>query len=525
MRMRSRTIRSTIDGENGIILPTVLAMLLIALLLASVAATLAIQTKHLTSRDSSSKSAVEAANAGLRAAVYRLNAYQPSANYCPDQPQTAVGSGAPKPTLCAPDGPDVTQGLGNGATFSYWVSRAMQSGDTCTGPSVSNAVNGVVQRCITSIGTANGVSARVQERVAAYTSTPTFPTAIFGTKSVTIGNNVNIVSNVPATPALLGTNGVLTVGSRNGSGGGTTVIDGYQLPPGASLNLGANVTNNGPTTGINTPYGVPTPPYPYPSATDTASPYDNSQTVPQAGTCSQAEALTYGWSGTWTQTNCDYEIQQGITYPGCFHSGLPVKDCDVSSGQVTYDNAHHTLHLGNNSSLALGGGYYYFCSLYLGNNSQITVFGGQATIFIDSPNDPNTHCPNANNSFGDLPGTFTMSQNSTINAGGLALNAQILVYGDQTEVPPTNNVNLQNNGSSSFALAAPFSNVSMSPSNNSTFVGSIVGYTVTLGQASHFTYEADTKSFVTNVVPIYYPSYWEQCIAPVPGAPDPTSGC
>ena len=97
--------------------------------------------------------------------------------------------------MCAPQ----TGTLGNGATFTYWVSRAMQSGDVCTGSSVNSSLGAVEQRCITAIGTVNGVSARVQERVAAYNSTPVFPTAIFGTKSVTIDNNVNIISDTSGT--------------------------------------------------------------------------------------------------------------------------------------------------------------------------------------------------------------------------------------------------------------------------------------------------------------------------------------
>jgi hypothetical protein len=120
-----------------------------------------------------------------------------------------------------------------------------------------------------------------------------------------------------------------------------------------------------------------------------------------------------------------------------------------------------------------------------------------------------------------------MSQNSTLNAGGSALNAQLYVYGDPNDAPPstTVNVNLTNNGSSSFALAAPFSNVSISPSNNSIFVGAIVGYTVTFGQKSHFTYESDTSSLQSGSLDLYYRTFWEQCAAASSSGTDPTAGC
>jgi hypothetical protein len=526
MRARAGQLAAVLGDESGIAIAIALAVLLIGMLLTGVAAGIAIQTKQFTGRDSNTKAAIEAANAGLRTAVYRLNTYQPGPGFCPTPTATAVGgSGAPSGSLCPPDGPDVPQGLGNGATFSYWVSRAMESGDGCTGPNVSSNQSDVAQRCITSVGTAGGVSARVQERIASYTSTPAFPTAIFGTRNVVISNNVTITSDTPGTPALLGTNGSITIG---GQGGGTTTIDGFQLPPGVVPQLGNNVVDLGPTTGISSPYPTPTPIYPFSTAQNTASPYANAGTVPQAGTCSQTEAQSLGWSGTWLQTNCDYEVGQGITYPGCMSGGTAVRDCDQSVGLVSADFGYptnRTLYLPNNTSLVLAGGYYNFCSLFLDNNSHITVLGGQATIFIDG-NEPGSGCPTTSYTMGGntiAPGTFRMNQNSSFNAGGSALNAQILVYGDQTNVPPTNNVVLNNNGSSSFALLAPFSNVSMQPSNNSTFRGAIVGYSVSLGQASHFTYEADTQSFGTTSIPIYYPSYWEQC--PRQQSSSPTAGC
>jgi hypothetical protein len=515
-------------SESGIAVPIALAVLLTTVLLATVATGLAIQTSQTSTRDARSKAAIEAADAGLRAAIYRLNSYQPDANYCPTEPTNfQVGTnGAPTSTLCPADGPGVSQGLGNGATYSYWISRAMQSGDSCTGPSVASSQDSTAQRCITGVGTANGVSARVQERVAAYTSAPAFPTAVFGTKAVTVDNNVTMTSDTPGSPALLGSNGILNAG---GTGGGTTVIDGYQLPPGVTAQIGKNVTNLGPTTPNPSQYANPTPIYPFSTATNTSSPYDTA-TTNQGGTCSQTEAQSlFGWSGTWVQTNCDYEISRGIQYStgqtGCVNIGLPVTDCDVSTGldSTDFDSVGRTLYLPNNSTLVLGGGYYNFCSLYLSNNSQISIVGGQATIFIDSPNDQNA-CPTAASNHGVAAGTFTMSQNSAITAAS-ALDAQILVFGDQVNTPPQNAVSLQNNGNSTFALLAPYSNVSVNPSNNSTFRGAIVGYTVTLGNASNFTYEADTKSFQSTAVPVYYPSYWTQCPTQSTSSTDPTAGC
>jgi Tfp pilus assembly protein PilX len=497
MTGRWQKLPSRLADERGFALVVALAVLMITLLLGAVAISVAVDTNSSGNRDTNATTAVQAADAGARTAVYRLNVFLPSQNNCPTPTATAVGSGgAPSATICAPQ----TGTLGNGATFTYWVSRAMQTGDACTGSWVTSGLGSVEQRCITAIGAVNGVSARVQERVAAYNSTPVFPTAIFGTKSVTVQNNVTIISDTPGTPALMGTNGVLNAAP---TGGGTTVIDGYALPPGATVNLGGNVTNNGPTTGPSTPYPVPTP-----AGTST------SQNTASGGTC----------VGASPQTNCDYRI-----------GNCPSLACDPTTGNVYFDPVGRTLYLDNNSSLVLGGGFYNFCSLYMGNNAVITIAPlTEAAIYIDSPADPtsgtsgsstNPPCSTSASAHGVAPGTFSMSQGSTFNYGFSALKAQIYVYGDPNDTPPNNTVSLQNTASISFGLVAPFSNVILSPSNNSLFRGAIVGYTVTLGNASHFTYEADTSTLQKGSLEQFFRSYWEQCPAAPSTPTDPTSGC
>jgi hypothetical protein len=232
------------------------------------------------------------------------------------------------------------------------------------------------------------------------------------------------------------------------------------------------------------------------------------QNTPLLGNCSVAAGAV--------QTNCDYRLSPtcAISYVG---------GCDSRSGSVSFDPVGRTLYLGNNASVTLAGGVYNFCSLYLSNNSQITIAPTNTSIYIDSPLDTPS-CSTSNSANGVAPGTFTMTQNATLNAGGSALAAQIYIYGDPNDTPPNNSVTLQNNGSSAFALDAPFSNVNLSPSNNTIFKGAINGYTVTIGNAGHFTYEADTSSLENPALYAYYRSYWEQCSGA--GSPStPTAGC
>jgi hypothetical protein len=510
MRSRFALIRRSLSDEAGIVIPMTMAILTVALVLTLAAVVAATQANETSNHDASSKSALEAANAGLRTAVYRLDEYQPSSNGCPTPTSSSVGTGAPTSTLCAPQ----TGTLGNGASYTYWVSEAMQGSDACAGPSVSGSVQSVGERCITAVGAANSVQARVQQRVAAYTSQPVFPTAMFGTNSVTIDNNAQLTTDTPNAPALAGTNGTLSIAPN---GGGNTLYDGYAIGSRASVTLGPNVTNTpgAPTTRLTTQYPIPTPAWPFNSQVDTAG--------PPYGSCSA------------NSTNCDYEIAQGIAHPACLSGTTLLANCDQSTKLVSADFTYpgsHILYLPNKATLTLGGGVYYFCALYLANNSTINVVGGQATIFIDngtrqaSPGVTASSCPTTNTTVGGqsiAPGSFTMSNGAGINATS-ALNVQVLVYGDQTN-PGTNAVTMSNTSSSVFALVAPYSSVTLAPSNNSSFRGAIAGYNVHIGNVAHFVYEADTSGYQTSAVPVFYQSYWEQCPVPTAGQTNPTTGC
>lgn len=522
MRTLVTRLNARLADEGGFAMAIALGILALTLTLAAVATTVAADTNSISNHDSRTKAAFEAADAGLRAAVYRLNAEKPPSNQCPTSPTFATVDSS---GVCPKDGPETT--LGNGASFSYWISRVMQSGDTCAGPAISSPASAVAQRCITSVGTANGQTVRLQERVAAYTSSPVFPTAIFGTKAVTLNNNSTVNSDTTGIHGVIGTNGVLTIGGAN------TQIDGYSIPASATLS-GSGFTNLGPAVANAPVYPIPTPVNPGTSSQNTQSPFDTPTTY-QGGTCAV--------SSSQVQTNCDYRISRGVTYSNCKSGLTPVADCDVIQGnlnKVSWDPAGRTLYLGNNVSLTLGGGVYNFCSLYLSNGASISLAPGtKASIFIDSPSDPNSGAPSnppagsatnapcstSNSSQGVAPGTLTLNNGAWLNTGGIALNLQMYVYGDTTNKPPTNAVTLSNVSTSAYELYAPFSNVSMSPSNNTTFRGAIVGYTVTMGNVSHFTYEADSSTLQSGSLEIYYRTFFEQCPGQAFNPATPTAGC
>ncbi len=454
-------IRRAAAGEQGIALPVALALLLILTLLGTAAVVASTQTNDLTTRDANAKAALEAADAGLRVAAFRLNQLRPDDTHCPTIPISAPDA----TNMCAAAGPE---SIGNGASYRYWISGLL-GGGTCAGNTVDSTQTSIGQRCITAIGTANGVGARTQERVVAYDSRPVFPTAIYGSKSVTISNNATI-NGTSLQPALLGTNGALTIG------GGGTVIDGYQVGPTATIS-DSSTTNNAPPT-ASQPARRTTP---WPALSDVQ--FGNTNTV-----------------------NEDARI-----------CGL-----DPCSG-VTYDATTRVLRMSNNSSLTLGGGIYNFCDFTAGNNAHITIGATvQTQIYIDSPSrilsDGITPaCPST--------GTFTLSNNDTLdNPSGNALNIQLYVYGNPA-LPGTSVVSLFNNSNSYVSVDAPFSTVKISPSRNTSYTGAIAGYAVTLGNAANFTYQPSTSTLQIGALGLYYRAYWAQCPATPTIPSDPTSGC
>jgi len=458
------TRRDLLTDERGIALPVALAVLLILSLLGTATIVAATQTSSLTNHDTQSKAAVEAADAGLRVAVYRLNQLRPDDTHCPTAPVTATGAG----NLCATAGPE---NIGNGASYRYWVSGVLSTG-SCAGYAIDSTLTTLGQRCITAIGTANGVSARTQERVVAYDSTPVFPAAIYGTKSVTINNNATINGSALA-PALLGTNGALTIG------GGGTIIDGYQVGPAGTISDSSSTNNYPPTA--NFPAKRPTP---WPPLSDV--PFGNTATV---------------------------------------NNNSRICVLDPCSG-VTFDPVTRVLSMSHpNASLTLGGGVYNFCDFSAANNTHITVGATvQTQIYIDSPSrilsDGVTHACGAGTT-----GSFTMSNNDSLdNQSGNALNVQLYVYGNPA-LPGTNVLSLYNNSNSYISLDAPFSTINISPSRNTSYTGAIAGYIVNVGNASNFTYQPSTNSLQIGQLGLYYRAFWTQCPAAPSNPADPTSGC
>jgi len=416
-------------------------VLLITTLLATAAAYTAIQTGNSNNRDTNAKRALEAAEAGLRTSTYRMNMLVPDSTHCVT---TAIA--LPDPTTG--DCTDGQESLGNNAYFQYWNTPVLPTSTACAGVSGASSQQGVSQRCLTAVGTVNGVSVRLQVRASAFNAVPLFPLGlgVVGLNGVTITNN--------ATGPNVGTNGTLAI-SNNAS---TTSATLGPLPLG-KVTVGNN-GSSGPVTQL--PFGQPL-------------------------------GLTGVSPGTSATINNDNRITNGL-------NGGTTTPYDPSSG-ATWNAATRMLSLSNNGSLTLGGGIYNFCGLSGANNVTISLATGARTIiYIDSPDDPGSGCAAGT-------GTFSLSNNTTVTNPALDATAlQIFVYGLNNG---SNVVNFANNSSTWATLYAPQSTVNLN--NNGLLTGAIAGATVNISNNGGVSADARDSGLQATPIGLSYSTAWDQC--------------
>jgi Tfp pilus assembly protein PilX len=220
-------MRSSIKRQDGVALPVVAGvLLLIAILTGSIAAQ-AIRSSDEANNDRSSKRALSAAEAGLRVAVFRLNRVKPLDSECMRSHPSGSYTIAPLPSLECPTGEQ--ESIGNEGNFSYVVSTVGASG--------CGALPGIpapgLARCVTATGTVNGVTRRIQERVARK-GIPLFADGgMIGLDLIDMENSAEIFTDI-------GTNGHIEL--RN-----SIAIDpgALLLAPGATYNIGSSTVSGG----------------------------------------------------------------------------------------------------------------------------------------------------------------------------------------------------------------------------------------------------------------------------------------
>ena len=202
--------------ERGVALPVALAVLFVTAGLATVAARGGIVSNNQSFRDKNAKRAMQAANAGLQAAVYQTNLMQPAEDQCVLRNTTtgALSNGAVAAGWCAAQ----TEDLGDGASYSMQISSAGTPTYTSSGLSVQ-------QRTVVSTGIVNNVRRRATVSITASTGTPIFPPGYVATvrDAVTMHNNAVFEGHI-------GSNGTVTIKNNASVCGDVMAGPGKALP-------------------------------------------------------------------------------------------------------------------------------------------------------------------------------------------------------------------------------------------------------------------------------------------------------
>jgi hypothetical protein len=322
-----RRLHALARSERGMALPTAIFATIASMALASAAVISSVDVQQGTHRDSSSKSAIAAADAGASVALLRLNRY--ASAFSASSPCLGVSGSTLMLTGPSPDGwcPEVT-GTVSGSSYVYR-----------TTPSVAGGTMSVV-----STGTAGSVS----RRIAVTFKTTTVGSAlayegVIGVDEVRVDNNADVRVSV-------GTNGNVNV-SNNGN-----VCGNIRHGVGKKAEFGNNGTQ---CKGYSVTEGnVSLPAVSTFMPTDIATNNYNkwlTTCTKLTPTKAPAECQTDNYTGSWTST-------------------------------VPWNAATRTISTSNNTSLTLSGGDYFVCKLLVNNNSHlIMASGAKVRIFFDTP--------------------------------------------------------------------------------------------------------------------------------------------
>ena len=406
-----RFLRRLTD-ERGVALPVALAVLAAVAGLATVAARAAVVSNNQSFRDNNAKRAVQAASAGLQAAVYQTNLLQPAANECvlKDNSTGALTNGAVQSSgWCQAQNED----LGDGASYSMQISSATDV-TTSTGLSAS-------QRKVVSFGTVNGVRRRAVVTINAGRGAPVFPPGFV----VTVRDSITLMNNSTFN-GHLGSNG--TINLKNNSTACGDIIAG----PGKTPTIGKNTTQ--------------CPGYTIGSATE---PFDL-QPVDLSG----------------PRASNDNERLSPLNGAG--------KDTSPNASRISWDSSTRVLTVNNNGVLNLTGDTYLFCRLQVNSTGTIQIPSRTTPlrIYIDAPeNCPNTSGMGSVAWNGDLVNLYSPAHALLLMVAGSAKKATSvdLPQNDATSpigvYAPNSSVNAKNHVNFTGAVVAK----SITAMNNATF--------------------------------------------------------
>jgi Tfp pilus assembly protein PilX len=448
-RLLSRLLRR----QDGIALPVVIGSLTVVTGLAVGTFAVSLESHHASSRDRDSKRALAAAEAGLQMAILKTTSLKPGAAQCVTTAVVSINqtTGECPSTLAI--------SIGNGATYRYVVATPT-SGTCATLPGFSATAG--KDRCITSIGSVNGIQRRLQMRF--YYSPPFLPWAnagLVGKNKVDIGNNKIIDSAI-------GTNGEIILGNNSNAWE-------FLIPTGApNPDVGNNATVDTQVAGgsaVRTPR-VPTWEFPEIDWATPRSTHHNHQLVGIPG-----------WDGKY-------------------------------------------LKLGQHQDITLPGGTYYMCGLDAPNGNDINVPSGQfVKLYIDSALHNPAWCNGGDPADGRFQIKNNGKVNPLPTNDPKAEQFAMFVHGSTNNVGDASEPDVDMNNGAAFwgTIWAPNSTISIK--NNQAVSGGFTGGSIDMKNNGGFAYDADVANQALPGTASAKNLSWTECARNPSVSTDPESGC
>lgn len=335
-----------LSGQDGAALPAAMGMMLVISLFITAFFALSIQTSDNANADRNSKRALAAAEAGLQTAIYRMNSIRPAID-----PGTCLTTGPVGVAEVVPGQCPFAEGdLGNGASYRYYVTpELLTNAAGCV--LLPGRVHDPSDRCITSVGTVNGVSRRVQARIGRVPFGFSFSQAgLLGKSLFYAWNSATMTSDIGSNERVELINSI-TVNSSSG----LNVAGALKLPATATTNYvnSVNVAAN-PDRQSVTPYDLPPVNF---------EPYD----------------------GDVLGENDNDRLDGDRT----------------SDGDLVYDAATRSLDI-KKGKYVLDPGTYHFCRVFIDDGVEIQRpdAGGPTKIYVDGRDDDRTGSPCTGNDDG-----------------------------------------------------------------------------------------------------------------------------
>lgn len=478
--MRS-ILYARLRDQRGITVPLSLFVIALLMLLGGVAMGQSVFTSDESNEDRRVKRALQAADAGLEAAVYRMNMFdtinQTSKCVQPNETEALYLTGYERVVAGVNWCTKVSQDIGGRSSYSYEV-----SGETPR----SGAGVDLSDRWVVATGYADrGLPTEETRRVAAKAEA-VLPSPLFGDWTVSSKRAISLDSSASVTGSIR-SNENITLRS-------STRVN--CLPDGSM-----GVARPGPGFGVQLIGGSSST-----CNSDRSPAADLFELDPISSTAPVNDNARLGNPTASPSTKCT------------------AGDVCTESNNVLWDPVKRTLRLNSSASVTLGGGVYSFCRLELYSSSQIIIpakpEGTSTGIFIDKPeNCPGVSTAGSPGAVG--PGSVYLDSSSAMrNQNSNPLTLQFYMLGSPTIATK---FSMLSSTSTKMTLYAPETDFRMESS--ATLTGAVAAKSINMLSSTKIIYDPRVRTLRTDAVfPLMRQREYRECQNPAPSAV-PDSGC